>query len=361
MLEMLGLDEDAPFEPTFTTMTSPQPVWQPPAPVPANGKTGVDRLPALSDMRMVNDNHADTGTLIERLWFATAEHDAVQPAGNLAAPEFEKLPDRTFRWTIVIGAVLGLAIAVTLLQVAVRLPTRMAEQAVTSYRSAVVEAQDVLPDATEVMISITDPGVANDALSDAAVTLSKLDTAARNLFTYASEPLSATPPLVSRDALDALTPIRSDMAEASQDGLAVERRLGDALTYRLVFGRAFDLPELPSAASPDEISALGVELGLGLAGTLDALAALPNDPAFESHRAEAQLLAGRYADWQIDYLSALRSGDATSAAELVEELVGSVDRTKTGIVEPLQTVAAWSAIELDKFETTLARLLGNLG
>jgi hypothetical protein len=151
------------------------------------------------------------------------------------------------------------------------------------------------------------------------------------------------------------------MAEASQDGLAVERRLGDALTYRLVFGRAFDLPELPAAASPDEISALGVELGLGLAGTLDALAALPNDPAFESHRAEAQVLAGRYADWQIEYLSALRSGDATTAAELVEELAGSVDRVKTGIVEPLQTVAAWSTIELDKFETTLARLLGDLG
>lgn len=361
MLEMLGLDEDAGFEPTVTTMTSPPPVWQPPAPEPANGKTGLDKLPALSDMRMVNDNHADTGTLIERLWFATAEHDAVQPAANLSAPEFETVPDRTFRWTIVIGAILGLVLAVTLLQVAIRLPSRMAEQATTSYRSAIVEAQDVLPAATEVMIAITEPGGTNEGLSDAAVTLSRLDTASRNLFTYASEPLAATPPLVPRDALDALTRIRSDMAEASQDGLAVERRLGDALTYRLVFARAFALPELPATASPDEISALGVELGLGLAGTLDAIAALPNDPAFESHRAQAEILANRYAEWQIEYLTALRGGDVTTATELVGELEGSVDRVTAGIVEPLQAVAAWTAIELDKFETTLSRLLGNLG
>ena len=361
MLEMLGLDEDAGFEPTVTTMTSPQPVWQPPAPEQANGKTGLDELPALSDMRMVNDNHADTGTLIERLWFATEEHDAVQPAANLSAPEFEAVPDRTFRWTIVIGALLGLVLAVTLLQVAIRLPSRMAEQATASYRAAVVEAQDVLPNATEVMIAITEPGGTNEALSDAAVTLSRLDTASRNLFTYASEPLSATPPLVPRDALDSLTPIRSDMAEASQDGLAIERRLGDALTYRLVFARAFALPELSTTASPDEISALGVELGLGLAGTLDALAALPNDPAFESHRAQAEILANRYAEWQIEYLTALRSGDLTTATQLVEELEGSVDQVTAGVVEPLQDVAAWTAIELDKFETTLSRLLGNLG
>ncbi len=361
MLEMLGLDEDIGLVPPVTTRSSPQPVWQPPAQIAVAEKVGLDQMPALSDMRMVNDNNTDTGTLIERLWFATEEHAAVKPAAQLASGEFEAVPERTFRWTVIIAAVLGLLIAVTMLQVGVRLPDRLAEQATASYRDAVVEARNVLPTANEVMLAITDPGVTSDGLSDAAVALSQLDTASRNLFTYASEPLASTPPLVSRDALDALTTVRSDMAEASQDGLTIERRLGDALTYRLVFGRAFELPELPVTAAPDEISALGVELGLGLAGTLDAIAALPNDPAFESHRAQAELLASRYAEWQIEYLSALRASDLTSATELVDELQTTVDRVTAGIADPLQTVAEWASAELDKFDTTLTRLTGDLG
>jgi hypothetical protein len=361
MLEMFGLDEDTVFEPTDTTMASPQPVWLPPSPVAVAERVGLDRLPRLSDMRMVNDSNTDTGTLIERLWFATEEHEAVQPAADLSATDFGTVPDRTFRWTIIIAGVLGLALAVALLSIGTHLPTRLAERATASYRSAIVEAQDVLPTATKVMLTITDPAVTAEGLSDAAVTLAQLDNAARDLFTFASEPLSSTPPLVSRDPLDSLTPIRSDMAKASQDGLAVERRLGDALTYRLVFDRAFTLPELPVTATPDEISALGVELGLGLAGTLDAIAALPSDLAFESHRAQAEVLANRFAEWQIEYLSALRTGDIAQATRLVEELHATVDKVTTGIADPLQTVAAWATGEIEKFDTTLARLAGSLG
>ncbi len=361
MLEMLGLDEDAGLEPTVTVMASPPPTWQAPSPVAVVDKVGLDEFPALADMRIVNDNNTDTGTLIERLWFATEEHEAMRPAANLAPTEFENVPERSFRWTIIIAAGFGLTVVLALLLIGIGQPDRIAEQATATYRSAVSEARTVLPTATEVMQSITDPAVTTEGLSNAAVTLSQLDTAARNLFTYASEPLSSTPPLVSREALDSLTPLRSDMARASQDGLAVERRLGDALTYRLVFGRAFVLPELPVTAAPDEISALGVELGLGLAGTLDALVALPNDPAFESHRAQAEVLAARYAEWQIEYLSALRAGDLTTATDLVEELQGAVDRIATGLADPLLTVATWASEELEAFDTTLARLAGNLG
>ena len=265
MLEMLGLDEDAGLEPTVTVMASPPPTWQAPSPVAVVDKVGLDEFPALADMRIVNDNNTDTGTLIERLWFATEEHEAMRPAANLAPTEFENVPERCLRWTIIIAAGFGLTVVLALLLIGIGQPDRIAEQATATYRSAVSEARTVLPTATEVMQSITDPAVTTEGLSNAAVTLSQLDTAARNLFTYASEPLSSTPPLVSREVLDSLTPLRSDMARASQDGLAVERRLGDALTYRLVFGRAFVLPELPVTAAPDEISALGVELGLGFA------------------------------------------------------------------------------------------------
>ena len=356
MLEMLGLDEEAGYEPTFTTLTAPHPEWQTPAPVTRSQKTGLERLPTLSDMKTVNDGHTDTGTLIERLWFATEEHDAVGPAADLRASIFAEVPARTFRWSVIISAVLMMTIAVALLQNGIRLPARLADEAVATYRTVVTDAQDVLPTAREVLLAITDPAVTIEGLSDAAVTLSQLDTASRNLFTTASEPLSSTPPLVSRDALDGLTPVRSEMANASQTGLAIERGLGDALTYRLVFEKAFLLPELPVSASPDEISAVGVELGLGLAATLDTIAALPHDPAFESHRTQAESVAARYGDWQIQYLSALRAGDLTATTSLVEELQNAVGELTTGISAPLQAVATWGSAEIDRFDKTLAAL-----
>lgn len=360
MLEMLGMDEGLGLEPTFTTMTSAQPIWQAPAPGESVRRVGLDQLPTLADMRMVNDSQTDTGTLIERLWFATEEHEAVRPATDLRADDFAEAPSRTFRWSVIIAAVLMSAIAVALMQIGVRLPARVADEALATYQSAIVEAQEVLPIAQDVMLAITDPAVAVAGLSDAAVTLARLDTVYRQLFTEASEPLSSTPPLVSRAALDALTPLRTDMANASQDGLAIERRLGDALTYRLVFEKAFEIPDLPVTASSDEISTLGIELGLGLAATLDALTVLPNDPAFELHRSQAAALAGRYAEWQVDYLSALRAADPARAAVLVEELEAAVGEARTGIANPLRVVASWATTEIERFETTLSGLAGQL-
>jgi hypothetical protein len=360
MLEMLGMAEDVIIEPIVEPPPSRQPLWQAPPPVETARRAGLDRLPSLSDMQTVNDHHTDTGTLIERLWVATEEHDAVREAADLRAEQFQTVPGRAFRWSIVIGAVLVLAIVVAALQIAVRTPGRIANEAIASYRTALITAQEVVPSAEQVMLAITDPSVGTEALSDAAVTLSELDTASRALFTIASEPLSSTPPFVSRDELESLTPVRTDMANASQEGLAIERRLGDALTYRLVFTRTFPLPDLPVTASPDEISALGVELGLGLAATLDAIQALPNDPAFEAHRLEATSLAERFAAWQVEYVSALRAADLTAASDLTEELQTAVDNIHAGVAGPLATVAGWATREISEFGSTLHKLEAQL-
>ena len=360
MLAMLGMDEDITIEPTHPAVPAPQPLWQAPAPAETTRRVGVERLPSLSDMQTVNDHHTDTGTLIERLWVATEEHDAVRSATSLRADELVEVPNRTFRWSIIIAAVLVLAIAVAALQIGVQMPARIADEAVATYQTALADAREVVPAAERVMAAITDPAVTTEGLSDAAVTLSELDTASRALFTVASEPLSSTPPLVSRVELDSLTPIRSDMANASQDGLAIERRLGDALTYRLVFAKTFSIPELPSTASPDEISTLGVELGLGLAATVDALQALPNDPAFEQHRLAAETLAERFAAWQVEYLSALRASDVAAAGQLSEELEAGIEAIHAGIDQPLATVAGWATEEISEFGATIAAIENRL-
>jgi hypothetical protein len=71
-------------------------------------------------------------------------------------------------------------------------------------------------------------------------------------------------------------------------------------------------------------------------------------------------LAERFAEWQIDYLSALRSVDLSAATTLVEELETAVDGVSAGISVSLQTVASWGSTEIDQFGTTLRSLAGQL-
>ena len=158
MLEMLGMDEDVVTQPTSGPAPAPQPVWQAPVPAQPARRVGVERLPSLSDMQTVNDHHTDTGTLIERLWVATEEHDAFRPATDLKADHLEAVPNRSFRWSIIIGAVLVLAIAVAVLQVSVRVPARIAEEATATYQAAVTDAQQVIPSARQVMAARTTSG-----------------------------------------------------------------------------------------------------------------------------------------------------------------------------------------------------------
>ncbi len=150
------------------------------------------------------------------------------------------------------------------------------------------------------------------------------------------------------------------MASASEAGLDIERRIGDALTYRLVFAKTFQIPALPLTASPDQASTLGVELGLNLAETLDALAQLPTDPLFATHHQRADQLADRYAEWQIEYLSALRTVDRDGSARLITELEGAVADLQRGIAVPLGSLHEWGIEELDRLAGDLERLAQRL-
>lgn len=360
---MLGLGEttiDYQEPRTVTTVTTPAPVWRPPVPVQTVRRSGLEELPTLSDMRVPHDHSADTGTLIERLWIATEEHEAVRPAEELQPEEFKKITGRTFRWPLIVGVVVALAIAIALLQIGSQLPGRLADQTEADYRTAVAEVQAVLPVSAELLATVSNPTFEAEELSDAAVMLSQLDDAARNLFTIASAALPSTPPLVGRGALEALAPVRTDMAAASDQGLNIERRLGLALSYRLIYTKAFELPNLPSTATHDEISALGVELGLSLATTLDTLAQLPSDPFFEDHRAQADLVAARYADWQVEYLSALREGNLDAAATLLAEIHTAIAGLDRQLTTALGAVEEWGTEELDRLDQHLAELQRDL-
>ena len=244
---MFGFSEAPPLAARTTTAVLPQP----------------DAVfPGLKEMRRPEDTAGDTGALVTRLWAAT---ETFTPSADWKPESFDALAasTRTFRWPIIIASLVVLFGGLSVIRWASAMPEQAAASASATYVEAATALTANLPEARSTVDIVTDSAATTAQLSDAAVSLSKLDANSRTLFEVAAEPLPSMLPLVSRSSLEALTPTRRSMATASEIGLTLERRLGDALSYRLAFAKAFRLPRLVTSASSDEISALGVALGLG--------------------------------------------------------------------------------------------------
>jgi len=347
LIEMFGFSESPPLRPAITAVL-PEPE---PEPLPG--------LPALNDMRRPTDTAGDTGALVTRLWAAT---ETITPPTDWKPESFDSLAasSRTFRWPIVIASVVVLFAGLSIIRWASAMPERAVATATASYSSATAAFENQLPETRQTIGIITDTNADTAQLADAAVSLSKLDETARRLFEVAADPLPSMLPLVSRSSLEALTPTRRAMATTSEIGLTLERRLGDALSYRLVFGKAFQLPPLVTTASQQEIATLGVALGLAVTDTQEAIRELPEEPFFTNHLVASQQLALRLDDWQVEYLDALRTGDETTAGRLIQEIQQRIAAVDAGIEAPLSTLNDWAETQLATLQIQLDKISGRL-
>ncbi|NIA25656.1 MAG: hypothetical protein GWP04_08800 [Gammaproteobacteria bacterium] len=347
LIEMFGFSESPPLRPAATA------VLPKPEPEPLPG------LPALNEMRRPTDAAGDTGALVTRLWAAT---ESTTPPADWKPESFDSLAasGRTFRWPIVISSLVLLFAGLSIIRWASSMPERAAATATASYSSATAAFENQLPEARQTIGIVTDIDADTAQLADAAVSLSKLDETARRLFEVAADPLPSMLPLISRSSLEALTPTRRAMATASEIGLTLERRLGDALSYRLVFRKAFRLPPLVTTASQQEIATLGVALGLAVTDTQEAVQQLPKEPFFANHLLASQQLALRLDDWQVEYLDALRTGDEATAGQLIQEIRQRIAALDAGIEAPLSTLNDWAETQLGTLQIQLDKISGQL-
>ncbi len=348
LIEMFGFSETPPLTTRSAT-----------AVLPHTQSETVPGLPTLKEMRRSTDTAPETGALVTRLWDAT---ETLTPNADWEPEAFDALAtsQRTFRWPIIIAAVVVLIGGLSVIRWASAMPERATATASADYLAAATQLEADLGEARDTISVITDLNATTSQLSDAAVSLSTLDADARNLFDTAAEPLPSMLPLVSRSSLEALTPTRRAMANASEIGLTLERRLGDALSYRLAFSKAFRLPQLVTAASPEEISPIGVALGLAASDTRAAIEALPDEPFFADHLAAVRQLELRLDDWQVEYLGALRSGDETAAAALVVEIRQRVAAVQQGVQAPLATLQDWAHAQLSALQAQLGSIQSRL-
>jgi len=336
LTEMFGFAEEG----TVATTTTIVPPEQEPI------------VPGLQEFRRPSDRAGDTTTLVTRLWEATETAPLIEDwKPDRLDPRV--ISGRTFRWPIIVAAVALLIGGLAILQAVQDMPDRAAEDARATYLAVTTDYQTLLPEIEDAVSAITDPTTDTATLSDAAVSLSAFNDGARTLFDAAAEPLPSMPPLVSRAQLDALTPVRQSMANAAEIGLTLERRLGDTLSYRLLWTKTFQLPPLPTTATQDRLTQLGVALGLAVTSTKDAIGNLPDEPFLSDHKIAAFQLGQRLDDWQVEYLDALRTGDSATAETLVQEMTQRIDALKAAIGAPLAAIGEWARTQLDTLQTQL--------
>jgi len=336
LTEMFGFAEERTVA-TTTTVVLPEP-----EPI----------VPRLQEFRRPSDKAGNTTTLVTRLWEATETTPLIE---DWKPDRLDPLviSGRTFRWPIIVAAVALLIGGLAIIQTVQDMPDRAAEDARTAYLAVTTDYQTLFPQIEDAVSAITDPASDTATLSDAAVSLSAFNDGARTLFDVAAEPLPSMPPLVSRAQLEALTPLRQSMANAAEIGLTLERRLGDTLSYRLLFAKTFQLPALSTTATQDQMTQLGVALGLAVTSTKDAIGNLPDEPFLSDHKIAAFQLAQRLDDWQIEYLEALRTGDTATAETLIQEITQRIDALNAGIHAPLAAIGEWARTQLETLQTQL--------
>jgi hypothetical protein len=320
-----------------------------------------EHLPRLADLTEEDEDEVDTGRLIQRLWDAGTSEDEA-PAGEWEPERFSRtaISGRSFRWSVLLVAVLLAVGAVALLLAATGIPQSRAAEVASRYHQSSGRLEDVLPDARQAASLVADPESDLTVLAEAAVPLARLKTRSLELSTLASQPLPNSPPLASRQPIETLVPARDRLQQAAEAAEATQGLLGNVLDHRLLVARTFQLPPLPVSASPGQIGDLGVELAITLADTLDVIAQLPDEPVLAAHRHGLEGLAERFEAWQATYLDALRREDVEEATRLVEELQQAVAFVRADLAEPLSSVEQGAQQQFDQIEVLLGEAQATL-
>lgn len=218
-----------------------------------------------------------------------------------------------------------------------------ADELAASYRDSLTALRNELPTTQSALQILTDPASSENEVAAVVPAIGDLNTRATVVVAQATTPLPETLPLVPTTPLDELEPTRSSMLILGAEAEGISGRLATTFAYRAAAPVLFDTPQLSIEADSATIDQLSVDLAESLAETARLISELPPDPTFTPTRELATSASERYATWQLEYLDALREGDAERAAGLVTELT----TTKAAIAAELERA-------LDAVETEVA-------
>ena len=309
-------------------------------------------LVQLSDV--TTDDYVNTGALVSRLWEATEVDDELDEDWEPIpfAEEDEREP--TLRWQFLAGGVALVLVAAGAAWLFGASGGPTSEDVRVRYAEATADLRSATAAAWSSIGPITDLDASGQDMSDATDHLAAFDAQARRAIALADETPPSTGLLGTEDS--SMEPIRANLRTGAERAIEIERRLSEALTYRLLMDRVLVLPTLPQATSPGNIPAVGVELSLVIADSAELLSQLPGDEAFSDHRASAQALLDGLDAWQVDYLTALRNASVTETSQLVGDLQSDIEDLRGELAGPLAHIAGWAEREVAYVNASLDRI-----
>ena len=243
--------------------------------------------------------------------------------------------ERNFRWPTVIASVVAAAALALGIWWSMGQPQRAAAERMEAYDGVVTELSSARINFDEAIVLIT----TRQDLNAAGPAILSFSTASEELASVASDPMPTGFPFANANPLIELEQTRQLLAVASgrASGLAVEATRLHA--YVAGVSQILRVPDLPKSATAAAANELSIDLAAILSDSFGELTDLPDVPAFASHRAELELLIGRYGDWQVDYLEGLRTGDLDRVEELLATLDDDLQRVNATLDGPLREVA----------------------
>ncbi len=317
--------------------------------------TAWDSLPSLSDVAVDRGEYHNTETTIQRLWDATEHHPIVMDMDEVVISQAPaRLTDsRRFRRSVMAGAVVALVVTGWAIREIGAQPERVAIAREVQYSTAADQMEAAIGPIELSLGLVPSSEVSASDLSRFTGELDVLDGIARSAAALAAEPLPRAPIVGSSLPIDALILPKRLLEQASLQAHNVERRIGDAVSYRLTFANTFDLPLLPGEATLQEIGTIGGDLSVALAETEQLLSQLPDDAFFARHRQEAVDLVTSLESAQADYFIALRNQDSVAASQIRDAMLRSIAHIQGGLDEPLAATEAWAKTQIGQLRDVI--------
>jgi len=297
-----------------------------------------------------------TTELVSGMWEKTAESPIVaQPDDLLADWQPAELSPtagsrRVVRWTAIIIAVLVGGAAAFALWWMPQASDQRAQAHAELMRQSLVDLYDDLTGLQESLAIATEPASGSPDLSSVSIALTGATDSAARLLDVSNDPVPEPLPLTSAEPFEELESIRPRLEPLAAEATSIRDEIGDIAGYRSALLEVIAVAEMPLTADSATITAQTASLARSLADSVAALNSMPGEGPFTEHRALVDEAITRFAQWQDDYLGALRSGDAAAAESLVVELAAA----RQGLQDALIPALAQLRSDLDARVLALA-------
>ena len=299
-----------------------------------------DETPIVAAVAPVSDDDSpleNTSEMVGQLWTA---RDSFGPLEDWEPDEMDRKMSstRSFRWPTLVGVAAVIGLIVIGLVLLPSITRSRADDHLEMITTALRDLRAELPETQDSLAIATDPASQTADLAGLTTQLTELAARASDLDNATQAELPKVPPLTSSAPIDAIEPIRQSAEPLGTVALTIQQRISNVGEYRILMEGFLSLPELPTTADAATQAELRVELASAQADSAAILADLPSDVALEEHQAMAREINEGFATWQVDYLEALRTGDAALAGELIAELEAALAELDAALVTPLAQI-----------------------